>query len=511
MLLVSTEKNPGSRGQSKLELDIADIRTRLGQITDLLVASQSQPRRSPDHQFPSQETPASASGSFGAAIPSAFAPSSPVGRGGHGSGVDGSEFPFMIIQSRPMMDILGLSPDTAQWLVNAERAAAESSGMQQSFGAGALRMFMLQSQPITAALAAFSEHVHTWYPLFSADFTEAFSSSISEPNPHSVQSCLAMLVVAIGSLANHRDTNAALHERPGQAYYEAAVALLPAALQGYSLPSLQCLVLFALYQLCLIRPCQAHDYITIASFRAQNMLRSRTFPEGSKEDEGLRRAFWVILLVESEIAVQLDLPHSGIWAYEDIALPATTEAWHFAPPLADAEITETSPHSQSCTSSDSVLVYFLAEIAMRRMLQRCTTSVNMSAGGQLLYAPVIAQELELQLNEWYKCLPVALRFHMSPTSREDVAELPAAQFLQTQYFACKASIYWPAVYQAMELSAAYDELLQFCNKFFDSFVSFALAASAAVKTCLVNSWTLNSRLEPPRLARFYQDMLLKIF
>lgn len=399
------------------------------------------------------------------------------------------------------MNILGLSPDTAQWLVNAERAAAESSQMQNCFGTGALRMFMLQSQPITAALAAFSEHVHTWYPLFSADFTEAFTSSIIEPNPHSVQSCLAMLVVAIGSLTTPRDTNAALHERPGQAYYEAAMAHLPAALQGYSLPSLQCLVLFALYQLCLIRPCQAHDYITIASFRAQNMLQSRTFPGGSKEDEGLRRAFWVILLVESEIAVQLDLPHSGIWAYEDIALPATTEAWHFAPPLADAETTETSPQSQSCTSSDSVLVYFLAEIAMRRMLQRCTTSVNMSAGGQLRYAPVIAQELELQLqlNEWYKCLPVALHFHMSPKSRDEVAELPAAQFLQTQYFACKASIYWPAVYQAMELSTACDELLQFCKEFFGSFVSFVLAASAAVKTCLVNSWTLNSRLEIPSI------------
>lgn len=406
----------------------------------------------------------------------------------------------MIIQSQAMMHVLGLNSDTGCWLVNLERTAVASSASNAPGigGTGLPRMFMLQPHLITTAVAAFSEHVHTWYPIFSADFSETFSHSLTgtTASPDPVESCLTMLVIAIGSLTAVRDTSAALRERPDLPFYDAAVALLPAAIQGYCLPSLQCLVLFAVYQLCLLRPCQAHDYITMASFRAQNMLRSRTFPDGSDQDEGLRRAFWTILLVESELLVQLDLPQSGIWAYEDISLPATTEAWRFT----EADHPPHPSPARSDASFDPVMAYFLTEIAMRRMLQRCTTSVSKATDGRLRYAPLVATELELQLNEWYKCLPPPFRFHTSPAGPDDVATLPAAQFLQTQYFACKASIYWPAVYEAMDEDADEDasgELLRYCTKFFDAYVAFVFAAEAAVQTCFVNTWTLNSRYVRP--------------
>jgi hypothetical protein len=44
---------------------------------------------------------------------------------------------------------------------------------------------------------------------------------------------------------------------------------------------------------------------------------------------------------------------------------------------------------------DVAPAYFLAAIAMRRMLRRCITSVSKSAEGGLRYASVVVKELEL--------------------------------------------------------------------------------------------------------------------
>lgn len=41
-------------------------------------------------------------------------------------------------------------------------------------------------------------------------------------------------------------------------------------------------------------------------------------------------------------------------------------------------------------------------------------------------------------------------------------------FLQTQYYSCKTSIYWPAVYQAMEFGEADKDLLAHHQKFIHS-------------------------------------------
>src|SRR5690606_35833681 len=129
------------------------------------------------------------------------------------------------------------------------------------------------------------------------------------------------------------------------------------------------------------------------------------------------RACWAILLIESELGVQLNFADSGIWRYDEhLQLPTADETWHFGSPAAPAtspDAATTSPQSHVTDKSDSaeVLTYFMAEIAMRRMLRRCTTSVSNWAGGRLQYAPIIADELERQLDQWYHYLPPSLRFH----------------------------------------------------------------------------------------------------
>lgn len=409
-----------------------------------------------------------------------------------------SGFPVMIIQRGITMDLLGLRHDTDSWLVNMERSHRPERNATHG-GFQTVGLFMLQPEHVTSALAAFSEKVHTWYPIFSStEFTETFYKSINGLAGSGTHTCLAMLVVAIGSLVRLAPPLAAgLEERPDIQYFDRAMSLFAEVMADYTLVGLQCQILFSLYYLCLVRPCQAHDYILIASFRAQNMLKSRLYSSDARQTEALGRACWAIMLIESELAVQLNFPDSGIWAYDDhLRLPTADETWHFGTPIDPSpEPSQESPQSTRTDKSDSagVLTYFMAEIAMRRMLRRCTTSVSDWAGGRLQYAPIIANELEHQLDQWYKYLPSSIHFHRQPTSAADVPELPTAQFLQTQYAACKASIYWPAVCQALDQGCVEESQLMYCSKFFDAYVSFSFAAEACLSTCIPNSWTLYAR------------------
>ena len=116
--------------------------------------------------------------------------------------------------------------------------------------------------------------------------------------------------------------------------------------------------------------------------------------------------------------------------------------------------------STRSTSLDKVQSYFLAEIAMRRMLRRCTTSIRLSVYGKFVYALAIAADLGFQLDEWYSYLPRLVYFERDEVMRLAHKSTDGALegFLQTQYYSCKTSIYWPAVYQAMEFGEADEDM-----------------------------------------------------
>lgn len=131
---------------------------------------------------------------------------------------------------------------------------------------------------------------------------------------------------------------------------------------------------------------------------------------------------------------------------------------------------------------------------MRKMLPRCTYAVSTSSLGIHIYAPIVAAELERQLNEWLEMLPESLLFCSSRScigsSWRDSAR---AEFLRTQYYAFKASIYWPAVYEVLSTGVASDVLRLPCSSFFTSYAEFATSAAAAVTVCKPNAWTLYAR------------------
>ncbi|KAK9659660.1 hypothetical protein V6Z96_001347 [Aspergillus fumigatus] len=227
---------------------------------------------------------------------------------------------------------------------------------------------------------------------------------------------------------------------------------------------------------------------------------SETRPQRPDDDtlELTHRAYWAILLLENELSVQLDVAKSDLWNLDEyIPLPNCRRTWQFPTPQAPSTLAGVSPasvHSIDSTSTiaDQAQSFFLAEIAMRRMLHRCNSAVTRSPDGRPSYAPSIALELERQLDVWYDYLPANIRFAKVPDQQLCADRSGSlSNFLNVQYYCCKLSIFWPAVYQAVQDNAASTQLLDHCQRFIDSYVQLLPRIAFAVDDCLIYKWTLS--------------------
>ncbi|KAI6784560.1 C6 transcription factor [Emericellopsis cladophorae] len=132
---------------------------------------------------------------------------------------------------------------------------------------------------------------------------------------------------------------------------------------------------------------------------------------------------------------------------------------------------------------------------MRRMLHHCNTAIRRTPRGEIVYAPHIALELELQLDEWYGYFPEPVRFQHLDADTSDSAfgylsVEPLGNFLRAQYYCCKLSIYWPAVYQSIQDNTATPEVLKDCQGFFDAYIQVMPNIRICIRNCIVNRWTL---------------------
>ncbi|KAL4983043.1 hypothetical protein BDW68DRAFT_191658 [Aspergillus falconensis] len=411
---------------TKLETGLANVNLRLDYLT-MLLSKQSQPTVDP-------QQPAN------------------TALGSH------EDSPFRLLATDSIMRVLGLDDQYARGLVKLERANLLLSTTTPA------RMFFISHQQVTDALAAFSERIHGYCPILPLDFSDTYFTILSGPLAPSCQTCLALLVAAIGCVAH--DPIA------GSPYFEAALASLPLVLGMCTLTSIQCLILLSIYYCCLLKPCQAHDYCLIASFKIQNLFKS-------------------------ELSVQLDVAQSDIWNLDEyISLPNCRRTWQFPPPQPASTLSGVSPasvHSTDSTGStaDQAQSFFLANIAMRRMLHRCNSAVTHSPDGRPRYAPSIALELERQLDEWYNYLPANIRFARETGQQCNDRFGSLSNFLSVQYYCCKLSIYWPAVYQAIQNGGASAQLLDHCQRFIDSYVQLLPRIAFAVDDCLIYKWTLS--------------------
>jgi hypothetical protein len=200
------------------------------------------------------------------------------------------------------------------------------------------------------------------------------------------------------------------------------------------------------------------------------------------------------------------MPESNIWKFDDrILLPGTHASWQ---PCHDDQqnLFHTMPSIHSFRMpSDTAKAYFLAQIAMCRMVRRCTSSLIISQS-QEFYSPVIAIELTYQLDAWYDHLPPNIRFERHDTTAalpddlvKSVSSCPSSsviavtRFLQMQYYLCLTSIYWPAVYSVIGTATLAAAPISNCARFFESYVGFVVAAASVIPSCPQNPWSIYAK------------------
>ncbi|KAK1143509.1 hypothetical protein N8T08_006315 [Aspergillus melleus] len=377
------------------------------------------------------------------------------------------DLPSKLLGNSSIMKMLGLDANFTQILVRGELTIESKGHVNQG-----TRMLIVRHQDTVNALAAFSARVHIWYPILPSEFSDEYFRVLSGCLLPSSETCLALLVAAIGLVIEEDEASSSTP------YFETALASLPIIVSECSVCT--------------------HDYCLIASSKIQTIFKIGLEGDDPNIVEQTRRAYWAALLLENELAGQFDAPRSGIWSLDEhVPLPLCQQVWQFPPEsTSPGAATPVSPDSAICTNTggEKTRSYFLAEIAMRRMLHRCNTAVQVTVTGKYVYAPNIALELEHQLEEWYHYLPEFNRFEKGEVSQPletiNIPSCPLSNFLRVQYYCCRLSIFWPAVYQAMQGGSVSNHLLGHCKRFLDSYVLLTPSIIAAFHDCRVNRWTI---------------------
>lgn len=390
----------------------------------------------------------------------------------------------MKLQTSAFTQLAGLGEDYGNRIVRLEQTAPPATTPAKA-------VFVLQHGKVMASLQSFSAKIHPWYPILEDRFSDCISSFLANSLEPGADAFLVLMVLASGAIAEEPTHSAALEDRPDAMYLNVALEMLHLVVLEQSLRSLQCLVAASIHYYLLLKPMQAHDLVVLAIKKAQNLHLSGALRDNHLALEHWIRVYRVALLIEAELIVPLRLADSMAWdSEEEVALPTGIDIWSLKSESAARRHEPTGP--SSTISNDNVITYLLAEIAMRRMLRRNTTAMTVSADGSAEYAPLVAQELEAQLEQWWSFLPEPLRF--SPEYEDGDGDVSLqVPFLRAQYWACMVSLYWPAVVQVMESHQLTETTVNGCRSYFYSYREFTKSATAALKTCLPNKWTLYAR------------------
>ncbi|KAK9619182.1 hypothetical protein V6Z98_007059 [Aspergillus fumigatus] len=170
----------------------------------------------------------------------------------------------MVLQNGAFMKLLGLDPSLARYFEHTERGRQTVPAQPLQDG-----ILTINLDEASILLNAFTEQIHAWYPILHAAYFHDFVHAVTSCFPSSVSSCMTLLVLAIGCVVECKNGVDALQTRPDAAYIQAAMEMLPCVFSDGSPRSAQCLLLFAIYYLCHAQPCQAHDFVAMASSKLQ--------------------------------------------------------------------------------------------------------------------------------------------------------------------------------------------------------------------------------------------------
>lgn len=218
---------------------------------------------------------------------------------------------------------------------------------------------------------------------------------------------------------------------PGLAYYGQAVGILGELHGGNELPHVQAFLLAGLYMGQLARVFESWSWIYSAGTAIQILLKQDDSVATEEYKDSVRLAYWTCLQLESDVLAELDLLHSGISRLED-----TTS------------IPKGLTLDPDSPEDGTNMVYYLAQIHLRRLLNRAHTALYDSGRTKLRnagWSMLNASDLAVSLDEWRSQLPEQLKW--------DDADPPAADInaarMRAKYYGARYIIHRPFLHHAL--------------------------------------------------------------
>ena len=304
-------------------------------------------------------------------------------------------------------------------------------------------------------LASYMSTVHAHHPILDSTkllgyYEKSFEQGISE----TIESAIVLVVLALGEVASAASAVIIPRSRdkrdsvPGIGYFTTAFNIISREAQfdfGANVLVAQAQVLVGVYFAYIVHPLSSWRIVHQASITVQ-LIISRVAEMSSLNDDEVK-LFWSCFLIESDRLAEFELPRSGIESLvDDMPLPSVSN------------------------SPDSVIIYFLAEISIRRLLNRVHSTLyadnhdrrKVQSTGNMID---ICEELNRQLETWHESIPAEAR----PTLGKEPPETGNEReiILRIRYYACRHIIFRPFVLRVIageDFGSHESQVLENCVK-----------------------------------------------
>lgn len=285
---------------------------------------------------------------------------------------------------------------------------------------------------------------------------------------YDIESCLALNVLALGSLAvrAYEEGDFALPSRsapsgrgfvrpewyelinddpPGLKFFNEARRRFGFLICQNDVVAGQFYMLSTLYYAQILRPLDSWATVNRAALCCTSLLsRGEVIDFHQWDGDMFSRLYWCTLMYETVITQELDLlPHSGLLEYEsDMPLPKFTQC-----PRPKTSI------SVLVTDEDDSFFnfHFLAQAAHRIILTRVKQSLYYFAEKEGFPSTSVTTEMHHQLEQWRANLPPSLQFSDDESDNDSAspAHVIAKAMLRSRYLVAKFHIGRPFLYKAL--------------------------------------------------------------
>ncbi|KFY78020.1 hypothetical protein V499_02732 [Pseudogymnoascus sp. VKM F-103] len=286
-------------------------------------------------------------------------------------------------------------------------------------------------------LQKFLDNVHIFNPILEETIVREYMLATSLNGlRRDAQSCLMLLIYALGSIANPYEKSPRMMSygfrqstefRQAESFFVAAQNRMGLLLCGSGVIEAQCFFLAGVYLMATLRPIEAWKIFVQALACCQTFSSNLAIPNARTDDNSRleQTIYWTCFKSELELRRELNMFENRVW---DLTYPA---------------LFPTPP--EGLKSQDEVVWYFyLAEIALRRLGNRILnyvycyySSIDSDSNNNAIL------DFESQADSWLQSLPTALSIETVNPEHKKYAAL--CFILHGHLLDCKEMMYWQAI------------------------------------------------------------------